>query len=66
MSYQYDVSIILCTYNREQWIGDAIQSLIDLRTEGGVNYEIVVVPAFWLPGETLKAPIGTGCSNCWP
>lgn len=43
MSYQYDVSLILCTYNREQWIGDAIQSLLDLRTEGQVSYEIIVV-----------------------
>ncbi len=43
MNYQYDVTVILCTYNREQWIGDAIQSLLDLRTEGGFDYEIVVV-----------------------
>jgi glycosyltransferase involved in cell wall biosynthesis len=43
MNCEYDVSVILCTYNREQWIGDAIQSLLDLRTDDGVNYEIIVV-----------------------
>jgi glycosyltransferase involved in cell wall biosynthesis len=43
MNYEYDVSVILCTYNREQWIGDAIQSLLDQRTGEGVNYEIIVV-----------------------
>lgn len=43
MEPQYDVSVIICTYNREHWIGDAIQSLLDLRTEGNVQYEIIVV-----------------------
>lgn len=43
MSQPYDASLILCTYNREHWIGDAIQSLLDLRTDGSVNYEIIVV-----------------------
>lgn len=43
MDQQIDVSLILCTYNREQWIGDAIQSLLKLQTDGGVNYEVIVV-----------------------
>lgn len=43
MNQQYDVSVILCTYNREQWIGQAIQSLLDLRTDDGISYEIIVV-----------------------
>ena len=43
MNQSYDVSVILCTYNRAEWIGDAIQSLLNLRTDGGLNYEIIVV-----------------------
>ncbi|MBC8355937.1 MAG: glycosyltransferase family 2 protein [Planctomycetes bacterium] len=43
MSQQYDVSLILCTYNREHWIGDAIQSLLKLRTVDRLSYEVIVV-----------------------
>jgi glucosyl-dolichyl phosphate glucuronosyltransferase len=43
MNETHDVSVIICTYNREHWIGDAVQSLLDLRTDGVIDYEIIVV-----------------------
>ncbi len=43
MTRTYDSTVILCTYNRAHWLGDAIKSLLDLRMEDGRTYEILVV-----------------------
>ena len=38
-----DVSVILCTYNRQQSLGRALESLMGQETEGRFSFEIVVV-----------------------
>lgn len=43
MTRQFDSTIILCTYNRAHWLGDALRSLLKLRTAEGRDYEILVV-----------------------
>lgn len=37
-----DVSVIICSYNRADWLREAIESLFDLET-AGFSYEILVV-----------------------
>ena len=43
MNRKYDVSVILCTYNRAHWLGDAVRSLLRQRTNKRFTYEILVV-----------------------
>lgn len=38
-----DVSVVVCTYNRAKMLADTLRSLIDLRTDGRIRFEIVVV-----------------------
>ncbi len=38
-----DVTVVVCTYNRADSLGDALRSLIALETEGRFAYEVLVV-----------------------
>ena len=40
---QVDISVIVPTYNRADWIGDALQSLIDQKTDDRFSFDIHVV-----------------------
>ena len=37
------ISVIVCTYNRRDFLGQALESLLELETEGAFSYEIVIV-----------------------
>jgi len=43
MNQNIAISVVLCTYNRAEVLGDALQSLSQLRTRGQFLYEVVVV-----------------------
>lgn len=40
---EVDVSVIVCTYNRAQMLGEALRSLLPLETNGLFRYEILVI-----------------------
>jgi len=43
MTNLVDISIALCTYNRKDMLGKALNSLIHQKTEGVFSYEIVII-----------------------
>lgn len=43
MQPQYDITVIVCTYNRDELLCDALQSLTELETGGQFTYEVLVV-----------------------
>ena len=43
MRASYDVTVILCTYNRAELLGGALHSLTNLRTDDQFSYEVLVV-----------------------
>jgi glycosyltransferase involved in cell wall biosynthesis len=43
MPRRYDISVVLCTYNRCDLLPDAIERLLDQEQPDGLEYEVIVV-----------------------
>ena len=37
------ISVVVCTYNRAHWLGEAVRSLFSLQTGGQFRYELVLI-----------------------
>src|SRR5947209_5294093 len=37
------VSVVVCTYRRPQMLGDTLQTLRNLQTQGRLSYEVIVI-----------------------
>jgi glycosyltransferase involved in cell wall biosynthesis len=38
-----DITVVVCTFNRAEMLGDALRSLYDLATDGRFQYEVLVI-----------------------
>lgn len=43
MNMAPDITVVLCTFNRAQWLPGVIASLANQRTEGAFSYELLIV-----------------------
>ncbi len=43
MSLPPDITVVLCTFNRAEWLPGVIASLVNQRTEGAFSYELLIV-----------------------
>ncbi|HTM54121.1 MAG TPA: glycosyltransferase family 2 protein [Pirellulales bacterium] len=43
MTYEIDVSVVICTYNRAEMLRGALASLLGLETDASWRYEVIVV-----------------------